>query len=124
MAAAPDMAGMTQTHLQTGGAVSGDARYSGKPLLRLLDSYVLLAIDALDSEQAGALRALEPKLAGIFGREGAWNTMVAAELDLPDELPARIMEAWEDGREKAASYGIMLDPREFAALFVDTNFPH
>lgn len=118
------MAGMTEMHLSSGAAASTDARYTGKPLLRLLDSYVLLAIDALDVDQAAALRALEPKLTTIFGREGAWDAMVAAELDLPAELPQRIMEAWRDGHAKAASYGITLDPREFAALFVDTNFPH
>lgn len=99
-------------------------RYTGKPLLRLLDSYVLLAIGALDAEQAAALQKLEPKLSEIFGRQGTWSTIVASELDLPEELPPRILEAWEDGRKKAASYGITLDPKEFAALFVDTNFQH
>jgi hypothetical protein len=46
-------------------------RYEGKPFLRLLECYVLSAIDELTDEQCAALSALEPKLRELYGVQGS-----------------------------------------------------
>ena len=91
--------------------------------MRLLDCYVLRAIDALEADQAQALVQLEPKLARIFETQGSWHEILAKELDLPAELPSKIQEAWAEGVKTASALGYPIQPCEFAALFVDTNFP-
>lgn len=42
------------------------SRYEGRPLLRLVDCFVLDAIDQLDDAQRATLEALEPRLAKTF----------------------------------------------------------
>jgi hypothetical protein len=99
-------------------------RYSGKPFLRLLDCYVLNAIGMLDEAQINGLKAMEPKLAQVFGIEGSWTDIVASKMEFPDDLPAEIRRIWEAGRAKASTIGLEVDPAEFTRQFVDTNFAH
>lgn len=99
-------------------------RYSGKPFLRLLDSYVLQAIGELSDGHLEVLRVMEPKLHQVFGMGGSWNEIVEAQMEFPDHLPEKIRKIWEDGVPKMRALGMEPDPSEFARQFVDTNFPH
>lgn len=98
-------------------------RYEGKPFLRLLECYVLLAIDALTDEQRTALTALEPKLHEVYGVQGSWSEVIAAQMDFPESLPGKIREVWRVNSEKFAQAGAPIDAQDFAKNFVDTNFP-
>lgn len=98
-------------------------RYSGKPFLRLLDSYVLAAIGALPQEQADSLHAMEPKLRSVYGSDGDWLRIVADQMGFPDHLPERIKEIWDNGVAKMRASGMSPDAVEFTRHFVDTNFP-
>jgi hypothetical protein len=100
-------------------------RYTGKPFLELLDSYVLDAIGHLDAARDAALTAREPDFRSTFGGEGDWRALVVQRMQFPDGMAGAIRELWEKGSAKfAAAQGYQPDPREFTRTFVDTNFPH
>ena len=99
-------------------------RYDKKPLLRLLECYVLDAIGELTAEHRTALEEMQPLLIKAFGKAGTWDQVIAARMELPPALPSQIKELWHKnlariGRVKGAT----LDPEDFARLFVDENFP-
>ncbi|AKM09192.1 hypothetical protein [Croceicoccus naphthovorans] len=100
-------------------------RYAGKPFLRLVDSYVLDAIGALDTANRDWLTAMEPNLRHTYGRDGAWQDIVAAEMRFPDGMAGSIREVWDKGRVRfLQTSGEAPDPVAFTHQFVDTNFPH
>ncbi|WP_326523995.1 hypothetical protein [Sphingomonas sp.] len=101
------------------------ARYDGKPLLRLVDGFVLDAIGRLQADEEQALVALEPEMRQVTGAAGGWRQIVAAQMRFPDGLAAAIREIWEKGRVKfVAAQGHEPDPVQFTRSFVDSKFPH
>jgi hypothetical protein len=56
-------------------------RYQGKPLLRLLEYYVLAAIDQLDDKQHAVLESMGPKLSALYNRHGTWFEIIHNEMD-------------------------------------------
>jgi hypothetical protein len=97
-------------------------RYAGKPLLRLLECYVLRAIGHLDAQQEETLRCMEPKLRLIYKNQGSWVEIVSSQMNLPRTLPEQIKDIWEKGLSQARRLGLSIDPNEFAVKFVDENF--
>jgi hypothetical protein len=98
-----------------------DARYAGKPFLRLLDAYVLNAIDQLQSTQREILSRLEPKLVETYRMSGTWQEIVAAQMDLPEGFPDTIRKYWTRYLDAARAQGASPVPEEFAMSFVDQN---
>ena len=98
-------------------------RYEGKPFLRLLECYVLAAIDQLDAGQSEALKNMEPKLAAVYNTSGTWLEIVHDQMDLPESFPIKIREVWESNLARLQASGVSVDPNEFAMAFVDQNFP-
>lgn len=98
-------------------------RYEGKPFLRLLECYVLSAIDQLDERQQDALRLMEPKLHSVYATGGTWQDVVRVQMDFPDSLPKKIYEIWEKNLAKSHENRTPVDPNEFAITFVNQNFP-
>ena len=75
--------------------VDPDTRYAGEPLLRFLDSYVLNAIDLLDTDTRSHLEELAPKLCQILGtRPGTWQHSIEEALNLPDVAEDEIRKLW------------------------------
>lgn len=100
-------------------------RYEGKPFLRLLDSYVLHAIGALDEANAKWLTDAEPHFRATFGEEGSWREIVEKRMQFPEGMPAAILDVWTKGKAKfLATSGEEPDPVLFTYEFVDTKFPH
>lgn len=99
-----------------------DARYAGKPLLRLLELYVLRAIDELPTAEQTKLDAIAPKLQVLYGGAGQWYEAVAASVHLPESMPAAIRDLWDKNRQIARASGATLTPQRFAEMFVDDNF--
>jgi hypothetical protein len=93
-------------------------RYSGKPLLRLLECFVLWSIGELGEKETTALEAMTPKLRSIYGAQGSWQEVLAAALHMPQDTPRRIREAWAKHLENQAP----ISAQEFAQVFVDQNF--
>ncbi len=96
-------------------------RYQGKPLLRLLECYVLWAIDELGAGEATALREMTPKLQGIYRVDGTWQDILASIMQMPPNLPTLIRTLWDKNSEIARKAGSTLTPQAFAEMFVDQN---
>ncbi len=101
-------------------------RYTGKPFLRLLDSYVLAATGCMHADAEQALKDMEPKLRKAYGLEGDWKSIVEQRMNFRPGMPRAIREVWDKGAIKfmKANGGTPPDPREFTRHFVDTHFPH
>jgi hypothetical protein len=98
------------------------SRYEGKPFLRLLELYVLWAIEELGEEDAATLEQMTPELRQSYNREGAWQEITAAEMDFPESIVRQIVQIWENNRALAKGNGENLEPEHFAQMFVDQNF--
>jgi hypothetical protein len=96
-------------------------RYAGKPLLAVLEAYVLWSIDELPLAKADGLNAMAPKLAELFGGNGTWQSAVETTMELPANMPQLIQERWRHNLGIAAQAGVELAPQQFAEMFVDAN---
>lgn len=90
-------------------------------MLRLLESYVLWAIDELPIEQIPRLTAMAPRLAQMFGGDGSWQSAIATTMELPETMPDLIRERWRHNTAIALENDVTLSPQMFAEMFVDTN---
>jgi hypothetical protein len=101
--------------------MTSNIRYQGKPLLRLLECYVLLAIGQLGQKEVGALQAMTPKLQSIYHVTGDWQDEIAAAAHLPQDMPEMIRAFWDKNVQAAKASAITLDPQRFAKMSVDQN---
>jgi hypothetical protein len=103
--------------------VDPQRRYDGKPLLRLLDSYVLWVIGELRDEQESLLEQMAPMLRQTWNRsQELWHEVLVAEMHFPATMPTAIREIWQKNQAIAATSGVTLTPLDFAYMFVDQNF--
>jgi hypothetical protein len=100
---------------------TANSRYQGKPLLRLMECYVLWAIDQLPPKEASTLSAMTPKLQVTFRTQGSWQQVIAAAAQLPPNMADVIRETWTKNAEIARMNQTTLAPQQFAELFVDQN---
>lgn len=75
-------------------AATDDEQIRRKPLLRLVDCFVLDAIDQLDDAQRATLEALEPRLAKTFDASGTWQEIVGGQMGFARDLPDKIRQFW------------------------------
>ncbi len=99
-----------------------NARYQGKPLLRLLEFYVLKAIESLPPEDAERLATLQPKLAEVYGLDGTWSDIIEAVMRFPPTMPGLIRDTWRKNLAIAEFNNATLHPQHFAEMFTDQNF--
>ena len=102
--------------------MSTGTRYQGKPLLRLLEFYVLKAIGELSRESEESLNAMAPKLQAIYGGDGRWEDAIARAIHMPDTMPQAIRDMWSRNLKIARDNNLTLTPQQFAEMFVDNNF--
>jgi hypothetical protein len=87
-------------------------RYTGRPFLKLVDSYILDAIGHLSAADDAAL-------------EHGWRATVEREMKFPAGFAGAVREMWDKGRVKfVAAQGHEPDPAQFTQSFVDSKFPH
>ena len=103
-------------------ASNATTRYDGRPFLRLLESYLLDAIDQLGDEPRASLEAIRPKLAKIFGLDGTWQEIVRAQMEFPESMSEQIRFLWEGYLLHARQHGLSVSPNEFVEQFVNQNF--
>lgn len=101
--------------------MSNPTRYQGKPLLRLLECYVLKAIGKLSGDEAFHLTAMQPKLAQLYRHDGTWDQIIAATMELPENMPSLIRQMWDRNQGIAGVNGVTLTAQQFAEMFVDQN---
>jgi len=96
-------------------------RYKGRPLLVILDNYVLDCIGELTPEQQqGLARLVKP----VFGGGDDWKKTMRDVLHLEDSIDQQIKQMWEANKIKAKEMGTELHPVQYAKMFVDSNFAH
>lgn len=96
-------------------------RYAGKPLLRLLELYVIWALGKLPDEDAERLRGMAPKLTEAFGGDGTWQSALVTTMKIPANMPELIRDMWAKNQEVASANQVELRPQQFAEMFVDHN---
>lgn len=97
-------------------------RYDGKPMLRLLECYVLWAIGKLEPKEEQALAQMEPKLRKVLNQPGNWREIIAGAMSLPANMPELIRTNWAENLVIAEQHSATLAPQQFAEMFVDDNF--
>ena len=102
--------------------MSDNPHYDGKPLLRLLELYILNAIDELPVPEQEALDRLAPKLQAVYGGSGSWQAALEAAVRMPADMPQFIRDMWAKNLEIAQANNVpALSAQKFAELFVDEN---
>ncbi|MFC0686889.1 hypothetical protein [Novosphingobium clariflavum] len=96
-------------------------RYAGKPMLRLLELYVLWSLDNLSEDDVSRLEAMTPKLTSTFGGDGTWHNAIATTMELPENMPELIREMWTKNQQIADKNNVELLAQQFAEMFVDNN---
>jgi len=102
--------------------MNSSSRYDGKPLLRLLELYVLKTIGELQESDAKTLELMAPKLRATYGMSGNWDEVIASVAGLSDGAPDAIQNMWKENFELAKKNGVRLTPQKFSEMFVDANF--
>lgn len=95
-------------------------RYDGKPLLKILECYVLSTIGQLPEAEARALDTLTPTLRQCYKLEGSWQQILGVVL--PDDMQAQIKDLWTENTEIARKHGVTLTLQKFAEMSADENF--
>jgi len=94
-------------------------RYAGRPLLIVLEHYVLAVIGALPPDKKIAIRSVVQR---VFGGGDDWQATVRQRLGMSEELDAEIRQLWTRNRKVAEDGGVALHPMQFAKMFADENF--
>jgi len=90
-----------------------------RPLVDLLERYILAAIGRLDA--AGHTQA-ELLVLQTFGKANDWRKKVRRELGLTEALDVQLVQMWAEAQKTAAAQGATLSAAEFAAWVVEQNF--
>jgi hypothetical protein len=97
------------------------ARYEGRPLLVILESYVLAAIGELPRDKNLRITAVVRK---AFGGGVDWMATVRQAAGLPESFDSEIRTMWSRTRTRAEGAGQGLLPVQFAKMVADENFLH
>lgn len=98
-------------------------RHVGKPLLRLVELYVLWAIGELSQKEEDTLNAMAPKLQRLYGGGGQWHEAIERAVLMAADTSQQIQGMWTRNLEIARANGLKLTPQEFAEMIADSNFP-
>jgi len=98
------------------------SRYEGKPLLRILECYILSAIGELQSADRENLEALAPKLREVYGVQGDWHEVIAQVMQFPPNMDDELRDLWQRNQQLAAANKESLSAEDFAQMIVDATF--
>jgi hypothetical protein len=101
-----------------------EERYDGHPMVKILDSYVLDAVGALDELTSNFLAEMAPMLAVSLGvPEDAWQRMVEEVASLSPDSRQTLRHAWEEREQADRAAGRTPNALAFAMAVVDATFP-
>ena len=83
-------------------------RYDGKPLLRLVELWILWVIGELDPADAARLTDMEPQLRQAWSLDGSWHQMIESLVEISPAMPDELRGMWQRNLEKARENN--LDP--------------
>src|SRR5438105_4105200 len=93
-------------------------RYKGKPLLLVLENYVLDCIGVLPSDKVTTITQIVQR---VFGGGDDWKATVRATLHLEDSVDNNLRQLWERNQQMARDANKVLSPEDFARIIVDDN---
>lgn len=96
-------------------------RYAGRPLLILLENYVLACIGVLSAESTARVADLTRRGFGA-PPEADWMEVLRTQLDLGPGICDSIRERWQAAVAQLEAAGEAADPVAFARGIVDANF--
>ncbi|MPS29672.1 MAG: hypothetical protein E2576_07250 [Alcaligenaceae bacterium] len=102
--------------------MEANSRYVGKPLLRLVECYVLWAIGELPEKESLSLLNMTPKLQALYETDGQWQDIMAGIIGSTGDMPGQLKALWRKNKEIARSNHVVLTPQEFTEMVVDNNF--
>ena len=97
-------------------------RYKDKPLLRIIESYILRCLCVLSKDDESKLIALESDLQMTYKKSGKWHEIVADVMQLPENFDQYIIDLWHENSAIAVERGVELTPQTFSEMVVDDNF--
>jgi hypothetical protein len=99
-------------------------RYAGKPLLRIIELFVLDAIGELPAEQRQTMEKMTPKLQALYTSSSDWQGIVVELMDWnAAAIRSSIQAMWVQNQGIAREQGLTLTGEQFARMFVDANVP-
>jgi hypothetical protein len=96
-------------------------RYVGRPLLILLENYVLSCIGQLPADKESSLLSMTQC---VYGGGDDWRATLRSTLQLGDSLDESLRQLWTTNQECAKQVSATLTPEDFARMIVDQNFAH
>ena len=98
---------------------SHQARYAGRPLLILLENYVLSCIGQLPAnKESGVVIAVQR----VWGGGPDWKATMRSTLQLGESIDDSLRKMWATNQQRAKQSNVALSPEEFARMVVDENF--
>jgi hypothetical protein len=94
-------------------------RYRGRPLLIILENYVLACIGALEP---AADERLTTVVKSVFGSDSDWKQTARHQLQFSDSIDQTLRELWERNQAIAKEQNVDLHAVQFAKMVVDQNF--
>jgi hypothetical protein len=94
-------------------------RYEGRPLILILDNYILDSIGELPSDKKALITSIVQK---VFGGGADWKKTVRDVLQLSETIEDNIRSLWAENKKIAAQNNAELHPVQFAKMIVDDNF--
>jgi hypothetical protein len=101
----------------------GNPRYYRKPLVLLLEFYVLRAIGELPQDKEDVMNAMAPRLQDLFGGGGRWHDALEAAVHMEADTQEKLRGMWARNLEVARANGEKLTAQQFAERVVDESFP-
>jgi hypothetical protein len=96
-------------------------RYKGKPLLIILENYILDSIGELPPEKQQGMQTIVQR---VYGGGANWKETIRLTLQLGADIENNFRQLWTRNQEIAKINGIVLQPVQFARMIADTNFAH
>jgi hypothetical protein len=97
------------------------ARYAGRPLLIVLENYVLDCIGELQPDKQALARSV---VARVWGGGDDWKATVREQLHLEPSMDEALRGMWLRNQELAKRHKQPLHCIQFAKMVVDQNFAH
>lgn len=93
-----------------------EPRYTGRPLLILVENYALATVGALPPDAEGGVRDVVTR---VYGGGDDWRETLRGALRWPDTIDQEILDNWRRYREAARAQKAQANPAEFAQRFAD-----
>jgi hypothetical protein len=106
---------------QEQGAEALRSRYAGRPLLVLIENYVLSCIGCLTSDKEEKMLKLVQK---AYGGGEDWKRTLRPVLLFEDSIDEDLRQMWESNKQLARASQTQFEPEDFARAVADKNFGH